>query len=403
MNVNLARRLDYWLGIPICFFLSIINNLKKALSFRESKEISVKKIIFLEFSEIGSAILAYPAMQKAKEAYPEAELYFWIFKENEDGVRLLSLIKTDNIITMRSNNLLMLFLDITKNVYRLRKEKIDVAIDMELFSRFSSILSYLSGARIRVGFYKYTLEGLYRGNLHTHKVIYNSYTHISKNFISLVDSINVNSEDIPLLKKPQEERSYSLPKIKINQEQRIEIWERLKAINRNLKQNSRIIIIHLSFNDKLSIRKWPVEYCLTLIQKILKKDDTFVVLVGVDSSDRSYDFHKYERCIDLIGKTTAKDLIDLFNISQLLITHDSGMLHIASLTDIHIIALFGPETPLLYEPLTENKKIFYKNFSCSPCLSAYNHRRSMCNDNRCMQTIGIEEVYLVIKKYLFSA
>lgn len=403
MNINLARKLDYFLGIPICFSLSLINNLKKIFTFKNTDKIIPKKIMFLEFSEIGSAILAYPGMKKTKELYPKAEFYFWIFKENADGVRLLNIVEKDNIITMRSNNLLSLLLDTIRNIYRLRREKIDVAIDMELFSRFSSILTYLSGAKIRIGFHKYTLEGLYGGNLHTHKVIYNPYIHISKNFISLVDSMDVDLEDAPLLKKPQEKDNYCLPKIKISQEQRIEVWGKLKAINRNLKQDTKIIIIHLSFNDKLSIRKWPVEYCLTLIQKILKKDDTFVVLVGVGSSDRSYGFHKYERCIDLIGKTTAKDLIDLFNISQLLITHDSGMLHIASLTDIHIIALFGPETPLLYEPLTENKKVFYKNFSCSPCLSAYNHRRSMCNDNRCMQAIGIEEVYLVIKKYLFSA
>ena len=88
-----------------------------------------------------------------------------------------------------------------------------------------------------------------------------------------------------------------------------------------------------------------------------------------------------------------QELISLFSISKVIVGHDGGLIHLASLTDIFIIALYGPETPLLYEPLSKNKKIIYKKFSCSPCLSAYNHRNSICKNNKCMQAIGVNEVY----------
>jgi hypothetical protein len=81
MNVDLARKIDYWVGIPACFILSLFCRLEKAISFKgKTKKEGTKKVLFMEFSEMGSAILAYPAMKKARQVYPGAELYFWIFK-----------------------------------------------------------------------------------------------------------------------------------------------------------------------------------------------------------------------------------------------------------------------------------------------------------------------------------
>jgi len=71
MKVSLARSIDYWFGIPICFLLSFFYKIQKIFIPRSSKKAKLRKIIFLELSEIGSAILAYSAMEKAKEIYPE--------------------------------------------------------------------------------------------------------------------------------------------------------------------------------------------------------------------------------------------------------------------------------------------------------------------------------------------
>lgn len=73
---------------------------------------------------------------------------------------------------------------------RLRRAHVDVAIDCELFSRISSLLSYASGARIRVGFHRHTQEGLYRGSHINRPVPYNPYQHISAQFLTLVRAID---------------------------------------------------------------------------------------------------------------------------------------------------------------------------------------------------------------------
>ena len=201
MNIKLMRSIDYWVGIPICFVLSVFNMIYSKVRRRSKRAGKIKKILFLEFSEIGSVILSWPAMNKIKDQYPDSELYFWIFKANQEVLPLLNMIPTDNIITMRHRNFLALIVDIIRNLVKIWKEKIDVVIDMELFSRFSSILTYLTGSPIRVGFYNYCQEGLYRGDLHTHKVSYNPYNHISVNFLSLAYALSSSLDNIPLVKE----------------------------------------------------------------------------------------------------------------------------------------------------------------------------------------------------------
>ncbi|MFH1504113.1 MAG: glycosyltransferase family 9 protein [Candidatus Omnitrophota bacterium] len=411
MNISIAKAWDYWLGIPVCFVLSVWDKAGKLFSLGQSEKGELKKIMFIEFSEMGSVVLAQPAINKAIKEYKNSEFYFWTFKENQDIISLLNIIPEKNIITIRTSNLLLLFKDILDSIRRIQKEKIDAVVDMELFSRFSGILSYLSGAKVRVGFHKYKIEGLYRGNLHTHKVQYNPYFHISKNFSFLVDSLNVCLEDVPLLKSQQGNVEFCLPKLQVSDQDKDEAWERIKSVldspvkpgndkesgsniggGDDIGKGSKIIIVHFSPNDKIDVRRWPLEYYCQLIEKILENQGIFVVIAGIGPADTGF-FLANERCVNLIGKTTVKELISLFSIAHVLISYDSGISHLACLTNIHIITLFGPESPLLYGPLTDNKKVFYKKFACSPCLSAYNHRSSVCKDNKCMRAITVDEVY----------
>ena len=101
-----------------------------------------------------------------------------------------------------------------------------------------------------------------------------------------------------------------------------------------------------------------------------------------------------EACVDLTGYTaTVRDLTVLLHLGDLLITNDGGTGHMASLTPIPSIVLFGPETPTLYGSLSAHAVNLHKPLSCSPCLTAYNHRRSPCDgDNVCLKSISPEEV-----------
>ncbi len=403
MDVDLMRKIDYWVGIPLCFFFSIINSAAKIFSFSRQKKI--KKILFIELSEMGSTVFAYSSMKKAKEMYPDSELYFMIFRENQESVNLLKIIPPENIITIRSKSFPALAIDTVKAIFRMRREKIDVAIDLELFSRFTALLTYLSGASRRVGFHRHHMEGLYRGNLLTHKVAYNPHQHISHSFLSLIYALKSPQNEIPLTKVRISPEDIVIPQIKSSKEEKENILKKLREINLKISDRKKIVLLNPNASKLIPIRKWPLHNYVELARKLLLNKDVFIVITGI--SDEKPDSQticnavRSERCIDFTGKTAnLRELIDLYNISRMLITNDSGPAHFASLTPIKIAVFFGPETPEIYRPLSRNCTVFYSHFACSPCVSAFNHRKTGCDNNKCLKAIIPNKVYDDVKKEL---
>jgi ADP-heptose:LPS heptosyltransferase len=84
-----------------------------------------------------------------------------------------------------------------------------------------------------------------------------------------------------------------------------------------------------------------------------------------------------------------------------MLTNDSGPPHFAAVTDLPTFVLFGPETPHLYRSLGRSTPL-YAGLACSPCVSAANHRKTSCIDNRCLQAITPEQVFEILKPALES-
>jgi ADP-heptose:LPS heptosyltransferase len=402
MDINLMRTIDRGVGIPLCFLLTLVRKINKRLKGRDDALNIPCKILFIELSEMGSVVLAYPTMKKALEIYPEAELYFLIFQENCKSLSLLNIISERNIYTIRTHSLLKFFTDTFSVIRCLRKERIDIVIDLELFSRFSSILSYLCGARQRVGFYRFTLEGLYRGDLLTHRVAYNPYQHITLNFLSLVYALKSSTNEMPLLKTPLDHGEIVIPHLDSDESAKDMIWGKLKEVNLQIEHSTSIVVLNPHAGKLLPIRAWPLNNYVEVTRRLLRDPGLYVVIIG--TKEAQFDAEKIcreardNRCLDMTGKFRLEELISLFNISHVLVTNDGGLPHFASLTSIKMFVFFGPETPELYAPLSPNCSPLYTSFACSPCVSAYNHRKTPCDDNKCLQSIEVEYVYRMIKK-----
>lgn len=394
MNVSLVREIDYWVGIPVCFFLTGINFLFKFLT--RKAPIVPKKFLFIELSEMGSAILAYPTMKRIKELYPGAELFFLIFEKNRESVDILNIMPSENVLVISDKSLLSFFRDVLRNFLRMRKEKIDVTFDLELFSRATAILTYLSGASKRVGFYKYRMEGLYRGRLLSHKIQYNFQQHISESFLSFVQTLKYPVKNSPTMDGKALNKKIELPVYNTSPERSANIWKKLIEASPRINKKNKIIILNPG-GGEIPIRAWSAANYINLAKKILANPNNYIILTGVKrDGEVTGDIQLAlgsDRCVNFAEKTSFRELLDLFNIADILITNDSGPAHFASLTPIKNFVFFGPETPTLYSPLGQNTKIIYSNFSCSPCLSAFNHRSTECKDNKCLQLISADEVY----------
>ncbi len=406
MNPDFVRIIDYYVGIPLCAVLSIGKRIFGFFSpgSEPVRKAALKKALFIELSEMGSALLAYPAIFRIQKVLPHLQCYFLIFARNKESVSLLGCIDEDKILVIRDDNLFVFLLDIIK-IFIVNRIKFDICFDLELFSRCTSILSFLSGARYTVGFYSYYSEGLYRGRLLTHEVSYNPYQHMSLNFDSLVDSALENISGPPFGEnKPLIEGS-AIPAYSPNEIIRESIINRLKRHNQTIDADQKIVVLNPYSGSFLPIRSWDIENYIDLSKNIIERTEAFVVIAGLFEGkylgDQIVSRINDPRCINFMGETESLvELIELFSLSNILVTSDGGPAHIACLTEISIIALFGPETPVLYGPLSEKCKILHTSLQCSPCLSAFNHRKTPCKDNKCLKLITANEVFSYVEAFL---
>jgi ADP-heptose:LPS heptosyltransferase len=401
MNVDTMRKIDYYAGVPLCFIGTLLIKFKKL--FRQDKR-PVKNILLVELSEMGSTILVDPAMKKLKKQF-DANLFFVIFKKNKSSLKLLNTIPEENIFTIREDSFKNLVTDTLNFLLWTRQNNIDTVIDLELFSRFTALITGFSGADRIIGFHSFYNEGLYRGDFLTHKVAYNNHLHISKNFIALVNALIDSNNEIPYSKTIIKDEEIILDKAVINNDDVNEIKNSIKSLYPNYSDNiHKIILINPNASELLVQRRWPPEYYSELIKKILDKDENVLILItGAPEEKQEAEELKTsvnnDRCINFAGGTSFLQLPALYSISSFMITNDSGPGHFSAVTDLKTYVFFGPETPALYGSLGNSTPI-YAGLACSPCVSAANHRKTACTDNKCLQLIKPDYVMKIIKEDL---
>jgi ADP-heptose:LPS heptosyltransferase len=398
MNTDLMRFIDYWVVVPICFLLEAFDCLVRLLP-ENKKENPAPGVLYIKLSEMGGIILSYSLILKIQNDYPGSKTFFLTFKKNKPIVEALKVIPQENILTIRDDSFINFLLDTLRVIARMRRERIDIAFDLELFSRFTAILTYLSGAKKRIGNFHYYFEGLYRGNLLTHNVQYNPLLHTSKSFYSMEQVVKLDKKTSPELERRIAEEEIKLPRYLSPQEEIDNIWSKLAAYG--IERGARLILVNPG-DGIIPLREWPIENFVSLIKMFLNDERNRAVIIGTEgASFKSGQILKSvndKRCVDITGKTSISEVFGLFSVATALVANDCGLAHIASLTSLKKFILFGPESPQMYSPLGGNTFILYSDFPCSPCLSSFNHRRSACRDNRCLKTIKPEEVFRVIKE-----
>ena len=399
MTSNMMRAIDQAIGPALCLLISIVYRL---FSFRRDRRggpaRNVRRILFVKPAEMGSTVLIYPALCRAKELWPGSEYYFLVFSETRAAVDLLPDVPAANVFAIRSDTLGHFLLDSVRQMFRLRRMKIDVAVDLEFYSRGAAILTTLAGARYTAGFERYTLEGLYKGNMLTHPVQYNCHIHTAASFYMVIEALAVKLPQKPLVKvaiPPKE--SLVLPRFHATLLEQKSVWEIMQAANSRIHRDNRLVILNANASDIMPLRKWPLENYIALARLLIGIPGVFIVLTGVSAEEKTVEnianAVDREHCVNMAGKTTLRGLITLYTLSALMVTNDSGPSHFAALTDMPAVTLFGPETPEIYGPLGALKIAITADLACSPCVSAYNHRRSPCNDNICMKSITVKRVW----------
>src|SRR5207302_3558619 len=99
MQLVTLRILDRFVGMPLCGICTLFRRLSNPFN-RERSLPSPRKILIIKLSEMGSTVLAYPALAELKKRCPEAELFFLVFKNNAAIVEVLDLLPAANVIAV---------------------------------------------------------------------------------------------------------------------------------------------------------------------------------------------------------------------------------------------------------------------------------------------------------------
>ncbi len=162
----------------------------------------------------------------------------------------------------------------------------------------------------------------------------------------------------------------------------------------SIKKNEFILLdIYAQYLEK-DPRQWP--YFPDLISALKKITGKEIVVAGINK-----DHHEIDGVVDLVNKTSFKELLYLIDNASAVISMDTFFFHISYCLNTPVVALFGPVNPHDRIPFNGNLKFqtIYKSLNCSPCIE--NKVLIKCdNAYKCMKDISVEDVISSVKEYL---
>jgi heptosyltransferase-2 len=145
---------------------------------------------------------------------------------------------------------------------------------------------------------------------------------------------------------------------------------------------------------------WPPERFAELGRKLKEDHGAFILIFGSSRHQEKSLNADIARgigghCLDLSGETSLLQLAALLRSCRLLVTNDTGTMHVAAAVGTRVVAIFGPTDPRTTSPLGEGHVVVRRGVSCSPCL-----KRVCPADHRCMELISVEDVLEAAQKGL---
>lgn len=370
MNIKTKIALDRVLGTVVAYPLNLLVRLMgKITRFDHSLKKEMNKIVVCKFKGMGSIVQTTPLLQTLRKRYPNAHIVFVSSEENRGILERIPLI--DEIYIVRDNGLFNLLTTSCKVIFKLIRFRADVYIDLEIYSNYSSIITTVSLARDRFGYY--LRSNRYRMGMYTHMMYFNAKAPIAEAYLQFARLLGIEDIHTDLLSIP-EATQHRIPEL-----------------------SNAYLVINPNASDLRYERRWPAEHFTALMHRIRETHpDVQIYLIGSKSesayvSEISRHFSTDEKVVDLSGKTSLNQLIELLRNARLLITNDTGPMHLASSIDTTVLALFGPCSPMQYG-LGKNVKPIYKNLYCSPCVHEFVVPPCKGN-NQCMKLISVDEVF----------
>jgi ADP-heptose:LPS heptosyltransferase len=399
MDMQTMKHIDRLAGNPLCGALRVYDVIRGGRARRGGDAAALPKklgpagrpprIAVIKFWGMGSLILAAPLFYSLRRSYPESEISLITLGHNRGIIELLDL--ADRVVCLDlPEGAAGIAGNIAGLMGRVRGLRADAVIDLEYLTRFSAIVSYLSGAPVRVGFHSWDV---WRGNLHTARRAFNPYWHVTENFLNLHRALS------------GEEGVNGPVRVKLNGDEDREARELLAAAG--VGEGERLIAFNTNASTMALERRWPDESFAGLIDRVMEAGLGRAALLGAPEEAAHVErvramTRRPGEVVNLAGLSSLSGLCGILRRAAMLVTNDSGPLHLAGALGTRTMSFFGPETPVLFGPRGEGHVTLYRGIDCSPCISIYNAKTVRClkPEPACLSGIGVDEAFEALKRAL---
>lgn len=380
-NARNLKLIDKIIGTPFCYALG---SLAKFGVKKKTKRIAnPQKILCIKTVAIGDLVVAMPSFKALKSAFPSAQLTLLTtprVREVIEGSPFLDEIIYFDPIGKRQGAGIV---DIAR---RLRKTGFDLVVDFEHYYRFTTLLSYLTKAPVRVGF---NIRGQGRGGLLTEKVSYPTELHEVEAFLELAKAVGAKAD------KP------ALVEITVTREDQRKIDA---LFNKTGIEDSDLVIgIHATTSAIALGRRWPPERFARLVDELAVENQAKIIFTGAPEDRELVESIRSlmdQASVSTVGRVTLKQFAALTKKIDLFISLDTGPMHIAAAMGARVVGLFGPNTPIKWGPYGKKNQAVYKGLDCSPCTKQYLGQVSNCEKGDCMLAITVDDVKLAANRIL---
>ncbi|MBB4116326.1 ADP-heptose:LPS heptosyltransferase [Rhizobium sp. BK226] len=339
-----------------------------------------KRIVVAKYLGIGSILQATPMLQGLKKKYPDSELIFLSLKTNRGLLSHYEFV--DDVLCVDDSSVWRVFATSFRVVVQLIVRKIDLFIDLEVYSSYGSLMCLLSCSKNRLGFSIQDTD--YKAFMYTHLLYLNTSFPMRYCYSQLGQLAGM--EPPPVTVEPL---CPSLSETEIDA-----VRKRTQEIFSFEHQG--IIVMNANASDLRYERRWSRE-SFAVVARHFAQQGYAVALVG-SKAEREY----VQGILDLLGSAAnnvrnvagAFSLLEFFAFLQqcsLVVTNDSGVMNMALTLRIPQLLLAGPVNPEQYFIPNEFRAYIYYQTYCSPC-THYVDEPPCAGDNVCMKQIQPEQV-----------
>lgn len=372
-----AKWIDEYVGRALIAVLHLLRPRRR----RHAAHREVRRILFIKFWGIGSIILAEPALRRLRKQFPKAQLDVLTLTQNAGLFPLIP--DVGHVYTLDFMHTGRFLGSALRLLITLRRRRYDLVFDAEFFANVSALISRLIQPGLLVGFSR---RHAAKNLLLDVAVPFDENLHAAENFFRLAASCTDGGGS--------------------SREEACRPRLTLRPPMPRIGQHEPVVVMNVNASGLALERRWPRERFALLADWLLRRYDATLLFIGTEL-ERPYTSHVAEtlkpasRVLNLAGMLNLPQLADAISSSALVISNDSGPLHLAAAMNKPVVGFFGPESPRRFGPLCDARLVFSLELACSPCMSVDNAKTVNCtNHRRCMMDLSVDMVIPRVQQFI---